>query len=215
MKQIRKSMFETNSSSMHSIVVTSEEHLLAEKDLFAGNYYGKNFYKDICLDDNGLWYFCKEDLDFGTHPFRILCTLKEKTAYAIASLCSYQCDAENTIERMEEIIETVVPDFKGFRFDKETYEDEGEEHSYDIYGGVDHQSYMLLQNVLWEEDITLEDFLLNEKYWVIIDSDDQNDYRRLMEHHIINSNIMVKRYSGWGEEPVAYDKSTNFGLNYD
>ena len=167
MRQVRRSVFETNSSSSHSIVLTKKDHEITEKDLLTVNDDGLSCYRGIDLQEDGKWLFRGEDLVFGSYPFRILCTLKDKTAYAIASYCAYACaDApEQGLEKIAEIIKSVVPEFTGFVFDEKAPEvfDESTKPG-TFYGWIDHLSNDLLVGVLQEAEISLREFLLNEKY---------------------------------------------------
>ena len=75
--QIRQGVFETNSSSMHSIVV--------KKTL---EYYTKEEAEgEIHIRKSGKWTIYEDDLEFGRSPFEIIGSFKRKIHYAIASLC--------------------------------------------------------------------------------------------------------------------------------
>lgn len=85
MIKIRKSMFETNSSSMHSLVVMKEDKAVKKYS----EYY------DYCLSDGHKFIiYSTGDLKFGRWPFDILCTPEAKIRYAIASLCTFKDKAE-------------------------------------------------------------------------------------------------------------------------
>lgn len=77
---IRKNCFETNSSSMHSIVITKNDGPLetidAEDDLYLDTKY--HYFIE----------YTEDDLSFGRYPFRLLTTWDEKLAYYLASYCS-------------------------------------------------------------------------------------------------------------------------------
>lgn len=82
-RKIRHGVFETNSSSMHSLVVmrTDEKYTSAE---FVNGIY-------LCRDtETGekdcVWNIHEDDLYFGRSPFRSLGTFKDKWLYACASL---------------------------------------------------------------------------------------------------------------------------------
>lgn len=87
--KIRRGLFETNSSSMHSIVVVKPENI-KEKDYF------KHYARDGKIY---LGYRVSDELDFGRSPFRILNTFMDKVKYAIASYA--------TKEKFDEINEYV------------------------------------------------------------------------------------------------------------
>ena len=77
-KVIRRNCFETNSSSMHSIVVTKNDERLTEKEI-----------KDALWDRTILSIWNEENLCFGRYPFKVLSNLEDKVMYAIANYCGY------------------------------------------------------------------------------------------------------------------------------
>ena len=101
--QIRKGCFESNSSSMHSLVVTKKNsNIKMTQQEIRDEYYldeewnkGKNI---ICLD--------KYDNEFGRSPFSVLTTFRDKLTYAIAEYCgdNYSIDsylkAEETFDEI-------------------------------------------------------------------------------------------------------------------
>lgn len=87
--KIRRGLFETNSSSMHSIVVVKPENI-KEKDYF--KHYAHN-------GKISLGYQASDTLNFGRSPFKILHTFMDKVKYAIASYA--------TKEKFDEINEYV------------------------------------------------------------------------------------------------------------
>lgn len=82
-RQIRRCVFETNSSSQHSLCVMKRDcHYTLEEiseDFFLWNDKETG-------EENCEWRICDEDLEFGRSPFRVLCTFKDKWLYACASL---------------------------------------------------------------------------------------------------------------------------------
>lgn len=227
MIQIRRGCFETNSSSMHSIVVTKND-----------DHYPNEYYKDIYLTKNNELRFYSSDLIFGRSPFEVLDTFERKLAYAIASFCN-SSDPEATAKygaEFDRIAKKYIPDFEGFSFDeihetiyldkdgneipwtkliwtrkkgtkenKHYYYDENdelieakktdEEYVYNDYGDIDHQSAGLLQSFLAKEKITLEEFLTNKKYVVIIDGDEYYVFEEMINANLIDKANIVKRFS--------------------
>lgn len=82
-RQIRKNVFETNSSSLHSLVITKkDEHFTPEeisKDFFLHNDTKNNEKKCV-------WELYSDELQFGRSPFKVLNSFKDKWLYACASL---------------------------------------------------------------------------------------------------------------------------------
>jgi len=115
---IRSSCFETNSSSMHSVVVTkSKEKVTPDNVLWDRN--------NPDIDDgvylwNGKWELRDVEDGFGRYPFRFLTSFEDKFKYA---LCEYLGDMyeddphwEETISQFYEIAEELIPGFKDFDF---------------------------------------------------------------------------------------------------
>ena len=170
MLQIRNGVFETNSSSSHSIVVTK------------GNADNVNQDHGWHINDNGI---CKiydsEDLEFGRYPFDVLYTWYDRMRYAIASYGDEEHfkEIENLcVQHIENLKQIVLPkDYSSDSNEKETY-----------YGWVDHQSSGLLQHFLDKNNVTLEEFLFNDNYIVIIDGDEYHIFDTLFQTHLIDRN---------------------------
>lgn len=152
---IRQGMFETNSSSMHSIIITKNDSNCYEKGLKC--YYG------------GILSFSDEDLEFSRYPFQFLNTWRDKVAYAIASYCQeYNRDSEEAKEFISKLETIIKKHVEGF----DHIELPDPEDTWYPFGYVDHQSEGLLQKFLEEENVTLEDFIFTPKYIVVIDGDE-------------------------------------------
>lgn len=107
-RQIRSSVFETNSSSMHSLTVMKRDD----------KYTSEEILKDIWLsydaetgEEDCVWKIYDEDnLRFGRYPFRVLATFKDKWLYACASLvCEYNDD---TYKELLAIALKYIPNLK-------------------------------------------------------------------------------------------------------
>lgn len=170
MINIRKNLFETNSSSSHSIVVTN-------KPIKENTYY-------FCvrLNKDRKMTVDEDDLFFGRHPFKFLCTFYTKVCYAIASC------GKHGFSEIEEIVKKYAKSYTGLSeqcagielpkiYKKNTY----------FYGDIDHQSCGLLAHFLSKENITLEEFLINPKYTVIIDGDEYCVFFDMINTGLIDS----------------------------
>ena len=146
MIQIRHNVFETNSSSSHSLIMLKEDKPLAQ---FVDPEY--------LLNDNGQLVLWPDMIEFGRSPFQFLTTWDERLCYAIAS---FPYDI-NMRDKIEEICYSRVMGFRGFKFSTS-------------YGYVDHQSMDLLENFLNDNGISLEEFIFNDRYIVVIDGDEYN-----------------------------------------
>ena len=195
MKQIRQSVFETNSSSMHSIVITNHDHVLTKDEYENESWNGVTRWDQLCLTNNHKLHLREEELTFDGGP-QILCTVQEKCAFAIASKAVWDWEMTDFLDELTDIVKEICPEFAGFEFDSDTWEDNGETYTSMKYGGIDHQSYGLLQDMLIQEEIELRDFILNTRYYVIIDWEDDDVFRKLMNFRIADKYSVVRRYTG-------------------
>lgn len=220
-RQIRRGCFETNSSSMHSLVVTKEDSHFTPKE---------------CEDSVWVWngklhMDLSGEMEFERSPFDVLRSFNDKLRYAIASLCGGYCKREDADKIFDEqflpIIKEVLPEVCEVEFREGErhvfYDDDGNEiepkwdhqtmEPYYIdkngkkkeaddewiedgrdYGYVDHQSVGLLKGFLKNEGITLKEFLTNKKYIVIIDGDETDTFGKLKKAKLINTDEIVRQY---------------------
>ena len=68
-------------------------------------------------------------------------------------------------------------------------------------GMIDHQSDGLLQNFLKETGISLEEFLTNKKYIIVIDGDEYQSWKRYKTAGIIDTNNIEAEYTTYGNDP--------------
>lgn len=88
--QIRKSVWESNSSSMHSLVVTKKNSnvRMTQEEIRGEFYLDEEWYKDRHKnDEKEIVKIDPWDNDFGRSPFNVLVTFEDKLAYAIAEYC--------------------------------------------------------------------------------------------------------------------------------
>ena len=195
-RQIRRGCFETNSSSMHSLVVKKGDEYATSEECKDGCWIRNN---KLQLD---------YDMEFGRSPFELLDSFYGKLRYAIASLCGSYTPKEKADKIFENeflpIIKEVIPDVADVDFKDEDelvfYDENGKEvdaewdyegkyyyyikngkkihvkKSWKItgrdYGCVDHQSNGVLSGFLKEHNISLKEFLTNKRYIVVIDGDE-------------------------------------------
>lgn len=173
---IRDGMFETNSSSMHSIVICKD----------GGNYTEKELHDPIFSD--GTIKFWENDLEFGRSPFELLTAWDRKLAFVIASLCGYKEEedeeAKNIITELEKIVSKHIPECCKIELTDICYE-----HSIWPYGYVDHQSMGLLDRLLKKEGISIEEFIFNKKYVVVIDGDEYCIFDTIRKKFDLNNQI--------------------------
>lgn len=115
-RQIRRGVFETNSSSQHSLcIMKKDEHYTLDEII-----------ENICLfddeetgEENCVWQIWENDLKFGRSPFRALGNFRDKWLYACASLvCEYNDKNYKNLEALalkyipglKKIIVPMIPD---------------------------------------------------------------------------------------------------------
>lgn len=184
MRQIRNSVFETNSSSMHSLVVKKNSE-----------YYTYEEINDCMWLHNGVWDIWNDDnITFGRSPFECLNTFEAKVRYAIASLCGWYRNAEEKFKEIEQLVTEIFPECYEIKLPKVWYyddEDEDKDEKRVSYGGVDED---ILTPFLENTGITLKEFLTNKKYVVIVDGDEYCIWNSLKDSGLVNTDEIEKEY---------------------
>lgn len=88
--QIRQKCYETNSSSMHSLVVTKKNSnvRMTQKEIRDEFYLDEDWYKEHHKnDEEEIVKIDPWDNEFGRSPFNVLITFRDKLAYAVAEYC--------------------------------------------------------------------------------------------------------------------------------
>lgn len=159
MKQIRRNVFETNSSSSHSLVITTDNE----------HYTREEINKDFYMTD-GIVRLWESSLEFYRSPFDMLVTFRDKLRYAIAS------SNGNLVNQCRELCQKYVDGFVDFKFDKIDYVWDSEVEDYvktddpiPNYGGTDDYQ---IEGWLKHYNISLEEFLTNKRYIVVVDGDE-------------------------------------------
>ena len=180
---IRCGVFETNSSSMHSIVVTKND--VADEDYF-----------ESYLSCSKKLHLYEDDLEFGRSPFEVLSTARRKFEYAIASFLGdavyehLSKDGEpdehlkGMMESFDSLASSVFDGCKGVEYPGKLNELS--------FGFIDHDSSRLLQRFLKIEDISLEEFIKNPKYIVVIDGDEYCVFNSMKKAGLIREEDIVK-----------------------
>ena len=179
MINIRRGVFETNSSSSHSIVLLKNDNQTEE--IVDAEWR---------VRDGEMDFWFEGDLEFGRTPFDLLTDWYHRLCYAIA----YYGGNKERLHELEEICRRRVKDFDHFKFRKDRW-DNTEYHGY-----VDHQSLGLLDAALSKYSVSLEDFIFNDKFIVVIDGDEYNVFNTLIDTDMFNA------------EKVEDITSVSFGL---
>lgn len=181
MLNIRKSVFETNSSSMHSIII-SKNNNIGTDDYFCHDWVN---YPTLELDE--------EDLTWGRSPFEFLDTFESKLCYLIPSI-------KMTKEKWNELISTINQILKENGMDVEANINLPEIEEYDwkkmeytgkketFYGDIDHQSMGLFNGFINKYKLTYKEFLENPNIQVVIDGDEYCYFYDMIETGIIDDN---------------------------
>lgn len=206
-RQIRQNVFETNSSSMHSLVVKKNSEYFTEQEVK----------DDLWVSENGLIDLPYNDMYYGRSPFQVLSSFREKMFYVIASMCNFKGDL--VYNEVKELVRSYIPHFTDFDTELETHscstrywtQDEmkkcyGEgnyirKDDYFVYwnyalGGVDED---ILTGFLEKENITITEFITNKRYVVIVDGDEYCIYKDMKRNGLINMDNIEKEYppSDW------------------
>ena len=172
---VRRGVFETNSSSSHSIVLMKNDKpckTIGDSGMIDADYL---------VDHDGVmdfWY--ERDLEFGRSPFELLTDWEGRLRYAIASFGG----EEEKIKELEEICRRRIAGFIKFKFKEDRWE-KGDYHGY-----IDHQSMGLLQAALKKYNVSLEEFIFNDKFIVVIDGDEYCVFDTLMDTEMFNKNAV-------------------------
>lgn len=212
---IRSGCFETNSSSMHSLVVMKKDE----------HYTSEEIMRDIYIGKDGVLSLWGSDLEFERSPFRTIGTFIGKWKYACAALAQKYND--ETYKELERIAYAYIPGLKTIRLpftehyiEKEKmtekeflhYLDEIEKecpgYELEYYwesGSGDCWVYEApttgyadgsrLSLFLRDNQISIEEFITNKKYIVIQDGDEYDYYGDMKEAGLINMEQIDHEYS--------------------
>ncbi len=125
-RQIRQGVFETNSSSIHSLVVKKDSAYYTEEEVRECVY----------VQENGKVDLRYEDMYFGRSPFQVLTSFGEKLQYVLASMCNYKGDS--VYEEVKQVVRSYIPEFVDFdtepRLDTYSIKHCSEEKIKEMYG---------------------------------------------------------------------------------
>lgn len=191
MKQIRRNVFETNSSSSHSLVITTDnEHYTREE-------INKNFYMT-----DGIVRLWESSLEFYRSPFNMLVTFKDKLRYAIAS------SNGNLVDECREICKKYIDGFTDFEFDTKDYVWDSEVKDYvetddpiPNYGGTDDYQ---IEGWLKKYNVSLEEFLTNKRYIVVVDGDEYCVWSNIKNSGLVDVKKIV--HDSYAEEEEEWHK---------
>ena len=195
MKQIRRNVFETNSSSSHSLVITTDDEHYTREEI------NKNFYMT-----DGIVRLWESSLEFYRSPFDMLVTFKDKLRYAIAS------SNGNLVDECREICKKYVDGFTDFEFDTKDYVWDSGVNDYveadepiPNYGGTDDYQ---IEGWLKYYNVSLEEFLTNKRYIVVVDGDEYAIYDHIKKSGLFDTSKIIhdsyeESEAEWREQYLA------------
>lgn len=172
MKQlIRNGTFETNSSSMHSLVVTKSAKKYPECDLKLGFYGGKKYN-----------LFSWDTPDMGRAPFKVMRTPRDKLMYYVGWYIGSKHEYDKIpmikdfiskqinlpVENISIVLDNEIDD-EYYKYPHVYPNDTGE----DVF------------ECLEEHNVPFEEFILDPRYTVIIDGDEYREFAQLFDARII------------------------------
>lgn len=177
MKSVRRSCFETNSSSLHSIVITENDTCVDPSN--RNEFLGLHPHKD---GECNIPY--RAEYGFG-REFQFLDTFSDKLSYALCEYLGYADEKliPHIIANFEEICRKYVEGFD--HFDPSDIED---------IGWIDHQSAGKLRNFIKKHEISLEEFLTNKKYVIVVDGDEYHYFDRMIEAGLMDMKYIKEVY---------------------
>ena len=231
-RTIRKGCFETNSSSMHSIVVTKNQGNSPVEDSF--DYYKQNG-KNTCP------IFDSETM-FGW-GFGMLSTIDAKAKYAFAEFCFDQDMVDRISDIffknigvypewptiMEDVFRIAETDERVPWYDVKWIDDpedpmseicvlkseleEGKTSDFtelewkrvERYSAdIDHESSGMLRGFLKDNNISLEDFITKARYVVIVDNDNSCYFDGVLKSGLLDMEKIESWYPGKGVSYSSY-----------
>lgn len=177
MRQVRRNVFETNSSSSHAISFSRSGHNLD--------------YTQLVPDNNGIIHCCFDEFGWGYYGFEDTNSAKVKLNYLITQICEtndcprpWCCRGYELQEAVDAVMET--DDFKELEDDiVSTLKQNGVNAEKLVVeatqeGYVDHQSVTGIKNILPADCSTYSDFIFDKGYNLLIENDnswDEEDFR--------------------------------------
>jgi len=110
--QIRKGCFETDSSSMHSLIVTkkNENMRMTQSEIRKEFYLDEEWYKERHKNnEEEIVEIYHWENDFGRSPFSVLSSFRDKLAYAVAEYCGDNYRIESYLQAEKTFDEIFVP----------------------------------------------------------------------------------------------------------
>lgn len=149
--QVRNGCFETNSSSMHSIIVTNKiTSYMTQREIRDEYYLDMEYNKDKNYIEINEY-----ENDYGRSPFDVLISFREKLTYAIASFCGNCYSIKSYLEADKFFEETFVPLIKRLaNVDDVSIDKEG--RSFIVYDNEKAEYYETAEEVPYDNLVYVE-----------------------------------------------------------
>lgn len=217
MIKIRNSVFETNSSSTHSLVYSKKDRKTKNPLELDANHR--------CYDDVEKGLLCVRFGEFGWGP-AILVDPRDKLNYLMTQIAdevigSYDAEeipwpeiqkrllADSKVQKVLQVIQKHLPEVKGFKFlrpGESPYEEDADNFtSYYPVGYIDHESCGTANAVSPEE------LIFNDKILILIDND--NSY--VFEDYLNNYDENWERKLPPNKDPEELFELTGYDFDYD
>lgn len=216
MIKIRSAVFETNSSSQHSLVIKKTSEYWTPEEIKDDFHVGKD----------GSIRLYRYEMEYGRSPFNCLSTFREKWIYCLCALTNKYGDEK--WDELEAVLKKHVPEVKTIvpethidmsKMDEEKIlkkleeeeailakhgiheelnywtDDEDDWKRYEIISTGYAEDYGMIGTFLKEENISIEEFLLNKKYIIIVDGDEYCIWGSMKESGIINEEEIEREYA--------------------
>ena len=193
---IRENTFETNSSSMHSLVISKKARPYSdwEKRL---HYYDYDFELFGCCDNSR----------FERHPFEILSDPKDKLRYYVAHYVGYKGQKEK-LKEVEDLVHelTECPKNKIKLYCYEDYAWRNKPEKSYGWAGVNDTGEDVF-DYIEKNNISLREFILDPRYTVVVDGDEYQEFKKLFTKGLIDMNNIEFISSGksfWLDDIKAF-----------
>ena len=162
MIQIRQNVFETNSSSSHSMCTCNKE----------GDCIDTEKVVDL-LNGNGTWKIDPVKNTYERYPCRLLETFSEKVLYVLG-LVECTRPEKNLLEELTKIVAKYISQFTGFEA---------------IDGSFGYTQNYGFDKWLEKNNISLEDFLTKSKYFAVADGDEYCIFNDIEECGLLSKDV--------------------------
>lgn len=186
MIKIRRGTFETNSSSMHSISILTQEKGVVETLEQAVKENPKMNVEDGTLKINA------DELEFGW-GFDVLNTAYDRMCYVIAQILECN-DSEEAVDKCIDIVHQAYPEINYIEIKGENW------------GYIDHESVGVV-SPRWDDE-KLVSFIKNSENYVIVDNDNNS--------HTSQLKVVLSKYNDTKEGLNSAIKAMDYELDdYD